>query len=335
MPRLSAPRRRDCPPRPSPAARSPRGPSSSLLAYFAAVPAAALRCLSPDRGPGQAPRAVSSRRRGPTAAALRAGAGIALLLLATLTALPAQAQDVTPPGMRVLNSSVLAAGTPIELAFDEHLDQSNRPLASAFTVNADGSPVTVGSLDGFNVGSFGVIRLTVSPVIRRGQVVTVSYTDPTSGNDDNAVQDAAGNDAASFENVVVRNNSIDTTGLPGAPTGLSATKMGSAQIDLSWTEPADPGDAVITGYRIEVSDAGATGPWTELITDTGNTDTTYSDTGLTPETTRHYRVSARNSFGHGPASNVDFATTDDIVAPVLVLVRTTTSGQSLIIEGHA
>ena len=166
--------------------------------------------------------------------------------------------------------------------------------------------------------SLGVINLTVSPVIRRDQVVTVSYTDPTSGNDDKAIQDSAGNDAASFENVVVRNRSTDTTGLPGAPTGLTATKMGATQIDLSWTAPTDIGDADITGYRIEWSDAGATGPWTDLIADTGNTDTTYSDTGLASPTRRHYRVSARNSFGYGPASNVDFATTDDIVPPVLV-----------------
>ena len=42
--------------------------------------------------------------------------------------------------------------------------------------------------------------------ITHGQVVTVSYTDPTAGDDDNVLQDAAGNDVASF-----------TTGSGGVP----------------------------------------------------------------------------------------------------------------------
>ena len=95
---------------------------------------------------------------------------------------------------------------------------------------------------------------------------------------------------------------------PGAPTGLTATANGQTQIDLSWTAPSDDGGAAITGYRIEVSTDGSS--WTNLVADTGSTTTSYSHTGLTAGTTRHYRVSAINSAGTGPASNTDSATTD-------------------------
>ena len=95
--------------------------------------------------------------------------------------------------------------------------------------------------------------------------------------------------------------------VPGAPTGLSATANGSTQIDLSWTAPSSDGGASISGYKIEVSSDSGTS-WTDLVAN--NTTTTYSHTGLSPSTTRHYRVSAINSVGTGAASNVDDATTD-------------------------
>ena len=97
---------------------------------------------------------------------------------------------------------------------------------------------------------------------------------------------------------------------PGAPTSLTATASGTTTIDLSWTAPGDNGGSAITGYRIEVSPNGSSG-WTNRVADTGTTATTYSHTGLSAGTTRHYRVSAINSVGTGDASNVDDATTDD------------------------
>ena len=95
---------------------------------------------------------------------------------------------------------------------------------------------------------------------------------------------------------------------PGAPTGLSATADGQTEIDLLWTAPSDDGGANITSYRIEVSTDGSS--WSDLVANTNSTSTSYSHTGLTAGSTRHYRVSAINSAGTGTASNVDNATTD-------------------------
>ena len=96
---------------------------------------------------------------------------------------------------------------------------------------------------------------------------------------------------------------------PDPPTLLSATALGTDRIRLSWTAPANNGGSAITGYRIERSNDGNTG-WTDLVANTGNTNTTFTDTGLNPGTTRHYRVSAINTSGTSTPSNTANATTE-------------------------
>ncbi|MGI0018559.1 MAG: fibronectin type III domain-containing protein, partial [Nitrosotalea sp.] len=98
-----------------------------------------------------------------------------------------------------------------------------------------------------------------------------------------------------------------TVTIPQAPTGLAASVVSSSQINLSWTAGNNGGSA-ITGYKIErSSDAGTT--WGTLVSNTGSTITTYSNTGLAANTTYTYRVSAINSVGTSLVSNTVSATT--------------------------
>ena len=99
--------------------------------------------------------------------------------------------------------------------------------------------------------------------------------------------------------------------VPDAPTGLVATATTPTRIDLAWVVPAYDGGAPITGYRIEVSETGAT--WTDLQPNTGSASPTFSHPGLLPGSTRFYRVSAINRAGTGAASGVASAATDDPV----------------------
>ena len=115
----------------------------------------------------------------------------------------------------------------------------------------------------------------------------------------------------------------DAATKPSKPTGLSATADGQTEIDLSWTAPSDDGGTNITGYKIEVSTDGSS--WSDLVANTNSTSTSYSHTGLTTGSTQHYRVSAINSAGTGPASNTDSATTDAATAPDLVVDALTAS----------
>ena len=55
--------------------------------------------------------------------------------------------------------------------------------------------------------------------------------------------------------------------------------------------------------------------WSDLEADTDSSTTSYSHTGVTADSTRHYRVSAINSEGTGPASDSDSATTDAATKP--------------------
>ena len=210
--------------------------------------------------------------------------------------------DTTPPTLT--SATVNANGSGILLGFTERVSGSSarRPPASAFTVTADGIAVLA------ETGALGInLALTVNPVvIRQGQVVVITYTDPTTGDDGSAIQDDTGNDAASFTTGMsgvpaVTNNSTLAAVAPDAPTGLTATASGTDTINLSWTAPVDNGGSVITGYKIEVSsDSGTT--WTELVADTMSTATTYEHTGLAASTTRRYRVSAINSIGASTTS---------------------------------
>ena len=108
--------------------------------------------------------------------------------------------------------------------------------------------------------------------------------------------------------IIVRG--IAKAGTSLAPTGLTATAVGRDRIDLSWTAPTDDGGSAITGYRIESSADGSAG-WADLVADTGSDATTYSHTGLMPNTTLYYRVSAINGEGASDPSGAANATTAD------------------------
>ena len=102
--------------------------------------------------------------------------------------------------------------------------------------------------------------------------------------------------------------------VPDAPGRLTAQARGISVIELAWRAPSSSGTSRVTGYQIQRSSR-ATGGWGDLEDDTGNTRTTYQDTGLAPNTTRYYRVRALSGAGPSAWSNVDHATTDDLTPP--------------------
>ena len=108
---------------------------------------------------------------------------------------------------------------------------------------------------------------------------------------------------------------------PGRPTGLTARAQGTSRIELDWTAPT--GGGPVTGYWIEWSSTG-TGGWTRRVRN--STATSYTDTGLSAGTTRHYRVAAINTAGEGPWSRVVQATTEVSVPGAPTSLRVNPNG---------
>ena len=116
------------------------------------------------------------------------------------------------------------------MTFDEPLDESSTPAASAFTVNAAGSAVTVDSV----TVSGATVILVLASEVEGGAEVTVAYTQPSA----NRLRDVAGNEAATFAAQEVEN----LTGV--RPPGTVELSVVPATVTEG--SPADPGNRTVT-----------------------------------------------------------------------------------------
>ena len=139
---------------------------------------------------------------------------------------------------------------------------------------------------------------------------------------------AAGNSAGFGTWSVSRTASTDAM-KPSAPTRLSATTVDSATINLQWQAPSSTGGAPITGYKVEARPH-PDSAWTDVVENTNDPFPSYLHTGLAPGSTRYYRVSAINSAGVGPASNVADATTNPVRPGAPTNLEATAAGETRI-----
>ena len=123
-------------------------------------------------------------------------------------------------------ASASVNGNALVLSFsDDNLLSASTASANAFSITNGGlvNPVIAVSAD----IEAKTITLTLSNAVINGQAVTVSYNDPTGSNDDAAVQDASGNDAASFAAQTVNNL---TAAVAVAPTSTPVVVLPSNAI---------------------------------------------------------------------------------------------------------
>src|SRR3970040_2287833 len=77
-----------------------------------------------------------------------------------------------------------------------------------------------------------------------------------------------------------------------APGGLSVVAKSNTALKLTWSAPSNTGGASITGYQIQRNG-------TTIVKNTGNTQTSFTNSGLLPAHQQTYRVAAWNSAGLG------------------------------------
>lgn len=93
---------------------------------------------------------------------------------------------------------------------------------------------------------------------------------------------------------------------PGAPATFTVTAGPAAgQLSLAWTPPALSGSFPVTGYRVY---GGANAASLTLLASLGNV-TSFSESALGDNATRHYRLAAVNLAGEGTPSATKSGTT--------------------------
>jgi hypothetical protein len=102
--------------------------------------------------------------------------------------------------------------------------------------------------------------------------------------------------------IVANTGGGTTPTVPPQPTNLVAAGASQIAIALSWNVVLDA-----TSILLERSTTG-TGGWTSVATLT-NTTTTYTDTGLSPNTAYYYRITGINGAGNSLPSSVASAST--------------------------
>jgi chitodextrinase len=98
---------------------------------------------------------------------------------------------------------------------------------------------------------------------------------------------------SSFDSTTIARSSTDTTP-PTAPTGLTTGTTTSSTVPLTWTASSD--NVGVTGYNVYRNG-------TKIPAGTGITATSFTDTGLAPNTQYTYTVTARDAAGNESAQS--------------------------------
>ena len=163
--------------------------------------------------------------------------------------------DDVPPTFEMAEMS--RDGLTIVLTYNESLDSSNGPATTDFTVKVDGRAVTVSTVS----VRVREVRLDLAVPVTEHQTVTIAYEDPTSGDDENAIQDRSGNDAADLPETRITNDSTVVDDV--APTFESvALSSDGDEIILTYNEVLDRGntpkysdfEVLVEGERRDVYD---------------------------------------------------------------------------------
>lgn len=199
------------------------------------------------------------------------------------------------------------SGTSLTLYYTDssNLDATHIPAITAFTVSDN--TVTNVAVD----ATAKTVTLTLGTAVPSGDSVTVTYTDPTVGNDTNAIQDAAGNDAVLLSNIQVFTipsvNGIDIIADTGTSDSDFITNTAQQTITATLSNSLSSGESVRGSL-----DNGST--WTDITSKVSNT--TISWDGATLAGISSIKLEVRDAAGNaGTAASQAY--TLDTTAPTV------------------
>jgi chitodextrinase len=180
--------------------------------------------------------------------------------------------DTTPPSVPTGLAATGATTTSISLAWTASTDPDS-PVAG-YNVYRGGTKIGTSTTTSYNDSG-----LTANTTYS----YTVSAFDPT-----------ANTSAQSAPLTTATNPPVDTTP-PTVPMGLTKTGATASSITLGWTASTDP-DSPVAGYNV----------YRGTMKVGTSTTTSYTDTGLSVDTTYSYTVSAYDATGNTSAPSSPF-----------------------------
>ena len=253
------------------------------------------------------------------------------------TALPTLPDTEGP----VFSHAIMPTSTSLIMYYGDNtlLDDTNLPAVGSFAVELNGTTSNVVTSVTVNASDQTVTLILTTPV-STSDTITVAYTDPTAGFDDNnAIQDTLGYDAASFSPTPVT-NAIDVEGTTGTTETLAiGTSLTNDLFEAGDTDWFQVNLVAGTVYTFEMQGlASGSGtladPYLDLMDNLGNTlneanDDNYvnTDAGITymaVSTGVHY-LSAEASNGTDTGtytlSAVETAGTNGTIATAQTIAR--------------
>ena len=215
-------------------------------------------------------------------------------------------------------SSTTINGASLAITFDQTLDSTSKPAATAFAVSVGGSARTVSS-----IALFGkVATLTLATAATHSDVVTVQYTPPSS----NALQDATRNQVAAFGPVRAQNQTPRPLPVVSSVTGSNS----SVTVTFSDTLTANsslPKTAFTFTPAKTVSSASASGSTVSITLTSSLADGEAIRVAYAVPTTAADRIKAAD--GRDVAAFNQSVTNSTDTAPTLSSAVTNTSGTAL------
>ena len=243
--------------------------------------------------------------------------------------------DTTAPSF--VRAAMSSDGGTLTLTYDEALDETNRPATTDFAVMVAGQSTDVSSVD---VSGRGVL-LTLNSAVTAGQDVKVTYTDPSTDNDANAIQDPAGNDAATLTNRSVANTSAVPDVTPPEFVSAAVSSDGLT-LTLTYDEALDGGngprsaDFVVSveGERRPVSTVTISGTdvalrMASVITSDLTVAVTYTDPTVGVNDTKAIQDLAGNDAANVSQSVSNGSTVADTTPPGFVRAVVSSDGGTI------